>query len=90
MKLFEQHAALCRKVVGHYAYYGITGNFVSIKNYHYHVGRIWQNGWAEDHGEISSTGKECEIECLVIIHYQNQESQSPGRSEPMISRNRVH
>ena len=58
MKLFEQHAALCRKVVGHYAYYGITGNFVSIKNYHYHVGRIWQNGWAEDHGEISSTGKE--------------------------------
>ena len=42
MKLSEQHAALCRKVAGHYAYYGITGNYVSIKRYHYHVERIWR------------------------------------------------
>ena len=37
MKLFEPHAALCRKVTGHYAYYGITGNFESINNYRYRV-----------------------------------------------------
>ena len=42
MKLSEQHAALCRKVAGHYAYYGITGNYVSIKNYLNQVERIWQ------------------------------------------------
>ena len=42
IKLFEQHAALCLKVSGHYAYYGIRGNYVSINNYRYHVERIWR------------------------------------------------
>lgn len=42
MKLAAQHVALCRKVTGHYAYYGITGNYISIKNYHYQVARIWR------------------------------------------------
>ena len=42
MKLSDQHAALCRKLAGHYAYYGITGNYVSINNYLYHVERIWR------------------------------------------------
>ncbi len=42
MELSERHAALCRKVAGHYAYYGITGNYVSIKNYRHQVERIWQ------------------------------------------------
>jgi len=41
-KLKEQHEALCRKVSGHYAYFGITGNYVSIKNYVYQVERIWR------------------------------------------------
>jgi len=42
MKLSDQHAALCRKVSGHYAYYGIIGNYVSIKNYLCQVERIWR------------------------------------------------
>ena len=42
MKLADQHEALCRKVSGHYAYYGIIGNYVSIKNYLCQVERIWR------------------------------------------------
>ena len=42
MKLKDQHEALCRKVSGHYAYFGITGNYVSIKNYVCQVERIWR------------------------------------------------
>ncbi len=42
MKLKDQHEALCRKVSGHYAYFGITGNYVSIKTYVYQVERIWR------------------------------------------------
>ncbi len=42
MKLSDQRAALCRKVIGHYAYFGITGNYVSINNYLNQVTRIWR------------------------------------------------
>jgi RNA-directed DNA polymerase len=31
--LAEQHAALCRKLKGHYGYYGITGNYRSLTLY---------------------------------------------------------
>jgi RNA-directed DNA polymerase len=38
----EQHADLCRKVKGHYAYYGITGNFRSLLQFVAAVERHWQ------------------------------------------------
>jgi group II intron reverse transcriptase/maturase len=38
----EQHAALSRKVRGHYAYYGITGNAVALSRFRYEVERLWR------------------------------------------------
>ncbi len=38
----EQHRQLARKVVGHYAYYGITGNGDCLGHFRYEVSRIWR------------------------------------------------
>ena len=38
----EQHAGLCRKVAGHYGYYGITGNFRSLTRFVDRVRYHWQ------------------------------------------------
>ncbi len=37
----EQHVALSRKIKGHYAYFGMQGNFPAIKRFRYVVERIW-------------------------------------------------
>lgn len=37
----EQHAALCRKVRGHYAYFGLRGNSKALGRFLYAVERIW-------------------------------------------------
>ena len=37
----EQHAALCRKVRGHYAYYGMRGNSAAISCFRYAVEHVW-------------------------------------------------
>ena len=42
----EQRARLSAALVGHYAYYGITGNIRRLQGYRYQVVRIWQN-WLE-------------------------------------------
>ncbi len=39
--LNEQYAALNRKLRGHYAYFGITGNAKSLEKIHHTVMRIW-------------------------------------------------
>lgn len=39
--LTEQHAKLRQKVTGHYAYYGITGNFRSLNGFYEAVRRTW-------------------------------------------------
>lgn len=38
----EQHAALARKIKGHCAYYGITGNAASLGRYRTELTRIWR------------------------------------------------
>lgn len=38
----EQQRALSRKLVGHYAYFGITGNFAALRRLLYEVGRVWR------------------------------------------------
>ena len=38
----EQHAALSRRLRGHYAYYGITGNFPALARFLYEVYRRWR------------------------------------------------
>ena len=38
----DQHAALARQLLGHYAYYGITGNWRSLARFHRQVERCWR------------------------------------------------
>lgn len=37
----QQHAVLGRMLHGHYAYYGVTGNFRALQRFHNEVQRIW-------------------------------------------------
>lgn len=41
-KVAKQHAALVRKLRGHYAYFGITGNGRALRRFRNEVGRTWQ------------------------------------------------
>lgn len=41
-KICEQHATLTAKLRGHYAYYGVTGNYRSLGHFLYRVERIWR------------------------------------------------
>ena len=41
-KLREQQAALSRKLRGHYAYYGITGNGQALNRFRFQVNRRWR------------------------------------------------
>jgi RNA-directed DNA polymerase len=40
--LWWQHEKLCQKLKGHYAYYGITGNIISLQEFLREVTRIWK------------------------------------------------
>lgn len=37
-----QHAALCRKLTGHYGYYGLPGNWEALSNFFFRVTQIWR------------------------------------------------
>ncbi|MBB3063688.1 group II intron reverse transcriptase/maturase [Microbulbifer rhizosphaerae] len=37
----EQYMALCRKVRGHYAYFGISGNSAALKRFRFVVEKVW-------------------------------------------------
>ncbi len=41
-RVADQHAALSRKLRGHYAYYGITGNARALDRFRYEVERRWR------------------------------------------------
>jgi group II intron reverse transcriptase/maturase len=41
LKIEEQHKALSQKLRGHYNYFGITGNSVSLGEYWHQVRRLW-------------------------------------------------
>jgi len=38
----EQHQTLSQKLRGHYAYYGITGNYDTLSRFRYEVTRLWR------------------------------------------------
>jgi group II intron reverse transcriptase/maturase len=42
LPIAEQQRALGRKLKGHYAYYGITGNMAALQCFHHEVSRIWR------------------------------------------------
>jgi hypothetical protein len=48
-RLFDQHAALCRKIRGHDAYHGITGNGESLKKFRFLVHRTWRRWLSRRH-----------------------------------------
>jgi RNA-directed DNA polymerase len=41
--IVEQHQGLCRKLKGHYGYYGITGNLDALERFRREVERIWRH-----------------------------------------------
>jgi RNA-directed DNA polymerase len=41
-RLSRQHKCICRKLQGHYAYYGVTGNYASIGTFRHRVLGIWR------------------------------------------------
>jgi group II intron reverse transcriptase/maturase len=51
----DQHAALVKKVRGHYAYFGITGNRRSLSNFVRHVERRWRYWLARRGGRRKMT-----------------------------------
>lgn len=51
----EQHQTLTAKVRGHYAYYGITGNFLSLSAFRSQVHRRWQYWLTRRNRERSMT-----------------------------------
>src|ERR1700674_5080308 len=44
--ILDQHARLSAKLVGHYATYGITGNFRRLQQYRQQVTKTWRK-WLE-------------------------------------------
>jgi len=38
----EQHRTLCQKLIGHFRYYGITGNSKALSRFRHEVGRRWR------------------------------------------------
>ena len=41
-RVLDQHKTLRQKLIGHYNYYGITGNFAAIANFKFQAGRLWK------------------------------------------------
>jgi group II intron reverse transcriptase/maturase len=54
-RLRDQQAALSRKLQGHYAYYGITGNSRALARFRYEVERLWRKWLARRswHGRMT-------------------------------------
>ena len=42
LPLADQHKTLCQKLVGHFAYYGITGNSVALSRFRHEATHIWR------------------------------------------------
>ena len=46
LPILDQHKRLSEKLVGHYAYYGITGNSRQLATYAHQIKRVWRK-WLE-------------------------------------------
>jgi RNA-directed DNA polymerase len=55
-KLSEQHEELCRKVQGHYAYYGVSSNIRCLGNFLWETHRIWRK-WLDRRSRRSKRAK---------------------------------
>ena len=52
LPLTEQQRELGRKLRGHYAYYGITGNALALADFRHEVGRAWRKWLARRSGSM--------------------------------------
>jgi RNA-directed DNA polymerase len=62
----EQYEKLVQKVRGHYAYYGITGNAISLGKFHCEVERSWRFWLDRRNSERSMTWDK--FQCLLQRH----------------------
>ena len=79
-----QYNKICLKLQGHYAYYGVTGNYSSVAEFRHHVIHIWQHwlnrrsrkrdgmGWHRFHVLLTS---KFQIPPARIIHKAVREMQ---------------
>ena len=77
--LEAQHWTLKRKLLGHYAYYGITGNFYSIRGYHWQATRSWKYWLGRRHrdgtiswGRFNRLLKRYPLPRPRIVHQRNR------------------
>ena len=61
----EQYATLSRKLRGHYAYYGITGNACALIRFRYAVARQWQK-WLDQRGGRRRMTWQCFVKVLNL------------------------
>jgi len=70
----EQQVALSRKLQGHYAYYGVTGNFRALLQYFDEVRRIWKkwlsrrNNRGLDWGRMNAVLKVFSLPRPRVVH----------------------
>jgi RNA-directed DNA polymerase len=55
LQIPEQHRLLTKKLIGHYSYYGITGNYKALARFHYEVRRQWKKWLSRRSWKTSST-----------------------------------
>jgi len=73
--ILEQWRELCAKVRGHYSYYGITGNMLSLRLFFHRVCRVWQR-WLNRRNrkrsflweKFNALLKRCPLPIPKIIH----------------------
>ena len=61
----EQQTALRRRLLGHYAYFGITGNARALENYLHEVRRVWHKWLARRGGRRYTWARFCQM----LEHY---------------------
>jgi RNA-directed DNA polymerase len=60
----DQHAALSRQLMGHYAYFGVRGNYRALSHLRFRVEQIWLN-WL---GRRSQRRRRMDLHALVARH----------------------
>lgn len=68
----EQHEGLCRKLKGHCAYYGITGNSQALARFRHEVGRAWRR-W------LDRRSQRCRMNWAAFNQFLRQYPLPPAR-----------
>ncbi len=80
----EQWLTLSKKLKGHYAYYGVTGNTYSINRFWYETGRIWRY-WLNKRSSNNPMPysrfirmlKNYQLPYAKIVHHDNYQTANP-------------